>query len=246
MARFFLPAKNIKGNRGLVEDREFEHLRRVLRLDVGDPITLFDDSGREHEAVIRTLGVAQGEVEILRSYDADKESALHITLGVGLTKGEKMDFVVEKATELGVQSIVPFVSSFAVPKLDKKKIANRTERWHKIALSAAKQCGRTRVPEIYPLCEYQQLVDRPWPETLKLFSWERETAQSLGQVYENQREAKAVLLAIGPEGGFSKDEAHLAGAHGFHSVRIGRRILRAETAAIAFLSLVQFLWGDLR
>lgn len=246
MARFFLPRKNIQDNRGLIKGQELDHLRRALRLGPGDLITLFDDGGREHEAVIRMLDSDHGEVEILRSYDADKESALHITLALGLTKGEKMDFVIEKATELGAQSIVPFASCFTVPKLDDKKIAKRTERWQKIALSAAKQCGRTRVPEIFPLCEHRQLIERPWPETLKLFFWERETAQSLHQVYENQREAKAVLLAIGPEGGFSKDEAHLFATHGFHSVHIGRRMLRAETAALTALSLVQFLWGDWR
>jgi 16S rRNA (uracil1498-N3)-methyltransferase len=246
MARFFLPTKNIEGKRGLIEGQEFDHLRRVLRLKVGDPITLFDDSGREHEAVIRALGLGQGEVEILRSYDADKESALHITLALGLTKGEKMDFVVEKSTELGVQRIVPFASRFAVPKLDEKKIARRTERWQKIALSAAKQCGRTCVPEILPLCEYQQLIQQPRPDTVKLLFWEREATQSLMQLHEHQREAKAVLLAIGPEGGFSDDEARLAVTHGFHSVQLGRRILRAETAAVAALSLAQFLWGDLR
>ena len=94
------------------------HLCRVLRLGPGDRITVFDDTGWEHDAVIRSLNAEQGEIEILRSYEAGRESSLQITLALGLTKGEKMDFVVEKATELGVQSIVPFTSSHAVPKLD--------------------------------------------------------------------------------------------------------------------------------
>jgi 16S rRNA (uracil1498-N3)-methyltransferase len=162
-----------------------------------------------------------------------------------LTKGDKFDFVVEKATELGVQTIVPFTSTYAVPKLDARKIASRTERWRKIALSAAKQCGRTVVPEVLPLCTFPELLIRPSHEGVKLFFWEKEGEQSLDEVYEKHRDAKAVTLAIGPEGGFSSAEAELARAQGFDSVQLGHRILRAETAAVTALSLVQFLWGDL-
>ena len=155
MARFFVRKENIQATSATIAGQELEHLRRVLRLTVGDPVTLFDDTGWEHEAVIRSLHADRGELEIRRSYEAGRESPLALTLALGLTKGEKMDFVVEKATELGVASIMPFTSSFTVPKLDDKKIAKRTERWQKIALSAAKQCGRTQVPEILPLCEFR-------------------------------------------------------------------------------------------
>ena len=246
MARFFVSRKNLRGNHGTLDGQELAHIRRVLRLVPGDRITLFDDSGWEHEAVIRDLSTDRGEVEILRSYEAGRESPLKLTLAVGLTKGEKLDFVVEKATELGVQAIVPFASAFAVPKWDAKKIAARTERWQKIALSAAKQCGRTRVPEILPLCEFQALVSSERTETLKLLFWENERQQSLHEVREKYPETKSVLLAIGPEGGFAAHEAELAKSGGFEPIQIGRRILRAETAAVAALSVVQFLWGDLQ
>src|SRR5688572_13236512 len=140
MARFFVPKKNLRETRGLIDGQELVHLKKVLRLGPGDRITVFDDAGWEHDAVIRKLSAEQGEIEILRSYEAGGESPLQVTLGVGLTKGEKMDFVVEKATELGVQKIAPFTSTFSVPKLDGDKIAARTARWQKIALSATKQC----------------------------------------------------------------------------------------------------------
>jgi 16S rRNA (uracil1498-N3)-methyltransferase len=169
-----------------------------------------------------------------------------VTLALGLTKGEKIDFVVEKATELGVQKIIPFTSRYAVPKLDERKIAARAERWQKIALSATKQCGRTQAPEILPLCSVRELLARPWPDALKLFFWEKEAQQSPAQLHEQLPAVASVLAAIGPEGGFSVEEAQLARAHGFALVRLGQRILRAETAAVAALSLVQFLWGDLR
>ena len=120
-----------------------------------------------------------------------------------------------------------------------------TERWKKIAVSAAKQSGRTRLPKVHRLCEFREFVKHPWDDALKLFFWEREGQQTLKQVHDRQPDAQAVLLAIGPEGGFSAEEADMAQRHGFTSVQLGPRILRAETAALTALSLVQFLWGDL-
>lgn len=245
MARFFLPQKQIQGQFASIAGPELEHLRKVLRLKPGDLITVFDDTGWEHEAVIRSVAGAQGEVEIIRSYQTQRESPLRLTLAVGLTKGEKIDFVVEKATELGVQTIVPFASAHAVPKLDERKIAGRTERWRKIALSATKQCGRVQVPEVLPLMPFEDLLAHAQPAAAKLLCWERETEQSLRHAHEKLPDAKALLIAVGPEGGFSPIEAERARQHGFERVHLGRRILRAETAAITALSLVQFLWGDL-
>ena len=246
MSRFFVPRKNLRETRGRIDGPEYMHLKKVLRLGPGDRITVFDESGWEHDAVLRELAAEQGEIEILRSYEAGRESPLQITLGVALTKGEKMDLVVEKATELGAQKIAPFTSAFSVPKLDVAKIAARTERWQKIALSATKQCGRTRVPEILPLCKFETLVKSDPAQTLKLFFWEDEQHQSLRQAHERNSQANSLLLAIGPEGGFAHQEAELAKSHGFEPIHIGRRILRAETAALVALGLVQFLWGDLR
>jgi 16S rRNA (uracil1498-N3)-methyltransferase len=246
MARFFVPKKNLRDTHGVIDGQELAHLKRVLRLVPGDRITVFDDSGWEHEAVIRELSADRGELEIIRSYEAGRESPLQITLAVGLTKGEKMDFVVEKATELGVQAIAPFISVFSVPKWDARKIDARSARWQKIALSASKQCGRTRVPDILPLCEFQTLVKRGSAETLKLLFWENERHQSLHRAHEKFARAESVLVAIGPEGGFDAQEAELAKSHDFQPVYMGKRILRAETAALAAITLVQFVWGDLQ
>ncbi len=246
MARFFLPRKNLHENRGRVQGQELAHLKKVLRLGPGDRITVFDDAGWEHEAVVRQLSAEQGEVEILRSYEAGRESPLQVTLAVGLTKGEKIDWIVEKATELGVHKIVPFTSKFAVPRLDEKKVAARTARWEKIALSAVKQCGRTRLPEILPLYAFDALVGGAWPEAVKLIFWEKEQQQSLYDAHAEHAEAKSLLLAVGPEGGFAAQEVAAAQTHGFEPIGLGRRILRAETAAVTALGLVQFLWGDLK
>jgi 16S rRNA (uracil1498-N3)-methyltransferase len=244
MARFFLPKKNIADRRATVTGPELDHLRRVLRLRPGDPIVVFDDAGWEHEAVIRSLSTQAAEIEIARSFQAERESPLKLTLAVGLTKGEKMDFVVEKATELGVQAIVPFVSAYTVPKLDQRKIEKRGARWQKIALAAAKQSGRTRLPEILPLSNFEDLVQQT-SGSLNLLFWEKEARQTLKQVHATDPVARSIFLVIGPEGGLSDQEADLAQRHGFKPIRLGRRILRAETAAVAAASLVQYLWGDL-
>ena len=246
MTRFFVPKKNLSATYGLIDGQELVHLKKVLRLVPGDRVTIFDDSGWEHEAVILSLNAEQGKIEIVRSYQAATEPPLQITLGIALTKGERMDWIVEKATELGVRTIIPFSSSYSVPQLDEKKIMKRTERWQKIALSATKQCGRTRVPEISPLWEYRKLVHEASPQRLKLIFWEKEKHQSLYQIHDKYGDVDAVLIVVGPEGGFTVEEAQLAQRLGFETVGIGQRILRADTAAVAAITLVQFLWGDLR
>jgi 16S rRNA (uracil1498-N3)-methyltransferase len=246
MPRFYLPQDNIHGKLGQIDGQELEHLRRVLRLGKGDRITVFDDWGWEHEAVICRISALKAEIEILESRQTQRESSLKIILAVGLTKGEKMDFVVEKATELGVRTLLPFVSSYTVPRLDDAKLASRLARWRKIALSAAKQSGRGKIPEIMELRDYHRLTIQTWPETLKLLFWEGETEQTLLQVHATAADVRSVLLIIGPEGGFSRAEAEEAQTQGFKTVKLGPRLLRAETAAIAATSLVQFLWGDWR
>jgi 16S rRNA (uracil1498-N3)-methyltransferase len=246
MTRFFVPKKNLSDTHGLIDGQELVHLKKVLRLVPGDRVTIFDDSGWEHEAVILSLNAEQGKIEIVRSYQAATESPLQITLGIALTKGERMDWIVEKATELGVRTIIPFSSSYSVPQLDEKKVMKRTERWQKIALSATKQCGRTRMPDISLLREYRKLVDEASSQTLKLILWEKENHQSLYQIHDKYGDVDAVLIVVGPEGGFTVEEAQLAQRHGFETVEMGRRILRADTAAVAAITLVQFLWGDLR
>ena len=244
MARFFVPQKNFRDRRGTIDGPELLHLRRVLRLTTGDRITLFDDAGLEHEAVIGRLSEDTGEFEVLRSWTASTESPLRSILCVGITKGEKMDFIVEKATELGVHAILPFVSEFSVPKWNEQKIAARAARWKKIALAAVKQCGRTRLPEIMPLRNFADLAGDDWVDALKLFFYEKKSGQSLHDVKQRRPEAGTVVCVLGGEGGFSSSEASVAQLCGFESVHMGPRILRAETAAVTALSVVQFLWGD--
>lgn len=243
--RFFLPKENLKEKKATITGRELDHLRLVLRLRPGDRITLFDDRGWEHEGVIDSYGPETGFIDIVRSYQPGRESILDITLAQALGKGDKMDLIVEKATELGVGTIIPFLSSRTVPRPDEARMERRQARWEKIALSAAKQSGRTRIPEILELSDFETLVRGDWRCELKLLLWEKESVSGLGEVRAERPQLKSLLVAIGPEGGFSLEEAAQAREHGFRSIRLGKRILRTETAAIAALSLLQFVWGDM-
>ncbi|OGQ80302.1 MAG: hypothetical protein A3F90_10690 [Deltaproteobacteria bacterium RIFCSPLOWO2_12_FULL_60_19] len=245
MARFFVFRENLRGETATVTGQELDHIRKVLRLAPGDPVTLFDDSGWEHEGVIRSYAARSGEIAILKSFQPERESPLRVTLAQALGKGEKMEWVVEKATELGVAQIAPFVSSRTVPRLDRAGSEKRRARWQKIALSATKQSGRTKVPEILEITDFPTLVRHAWPCALKLLCWEGESQLNLTQLHRETPSVESLLLAIGPEGGLSPDEVAEATRNGFKSVGLGKRILRTETAALAALSLAQFLWGDM-
>ncbi|HEX9445720.1 MAG TPA: 16S rRNA (uracil(1498)-N(3))-methyltransferase [Candidatus Binatia bacterium] len=245
MARFFVSKENISAGRATVAGPELEHMRRVLRLEPGDRVTLFDDAGWEHEGAILSYAGHLGEIAIAKSYQPERESPLRVTLAQALGKGEKVDWVVEKATELGAAAIAPFFCGRTVVRWDRAAAEKKRARWGRIALSAAKQSGRTRVPEIHEITDFAGIVGRQWPCDLKILFWEGERARGLAGMREQVPRVHSLLLVIGPEGGFSPEEAALAVASGFQSAGLGKRILRTETAAVAALSLAQFIWGDL-
>jgi 16S rRNA (uracil1498-N3)-methyltransferase len=243
--RFFVAQENISGEEAAITGPELDHMVKVMRLGPGDPVSLFDDQGWEHEGVLKSCDGHRAEVTILSSYRPERESALKITLAQALGKGDKMDFIVEKAVELGVSSVVPFVSEHTVPRLSREKAVGRQARWQKIALSAAKQCGRTRVPEVRELTSFADLVRTSVTADLEVVFWEGESSCGIRQLKAERDQIASLILAIGPEGGFSDQEIALARQHGFRTVHLGKRILRTETAALAALTIAQLLWGDL-
>jgi 16S rRNA (uracil1498-N3)-methyltransferase len=245
VARFFIEQKNIHGDGATVAGPELEHMRKVLRLGPGDRVILFDDAGLEHEGTIRSYSDGAGEIAISRSSRPERESPVRITLAQAVGKGEKMDWVVEKATELGAAAVAPFLCRRTVPKLDGAAREKKAARWRRIALSAAKQSGRVAVPEILDVMDFSALVRQPWRSDLKLIFWENETDQGLARFREEKSRLDSLLLVVGPEGGFTAEEIAEAKQGGFHSARLGKRILRTETAAVTALALAQFLWGDL-
>lgn len=234
MLRLFVPGASAAGPRLSIGGAELRHLR-TLRLGPGDRLCVFDERGAEHEVQIERLGARVAETIVLASRRPARDSALDLVLAPALLKGTKMDLVIEKAVEIGVRRITPVSCRRAVG------LTARTERWRRIAVAAAKQCGRTEVPAIDPLRPLGELVRLPWPG-LRLLAWEGEQHRPLSTL---EPEADAVVVVVGPEGGFADDEVADARAQGFTTFTLAPRIFRAETAAIVVATLCQHRWGDL-
>ena len=212
---------------------DLRHLR-VLRLGPGDRLRVFDDAGREHEVVLDRVSAREAVGRIVATSVPARESSLELVLAPALVKHDKMDWIVEKATELGVVRIAPVVARHGVAR------GAPVERWRRLAVAATQQCGRTRVPQIDPPRPFDDVVRAPWPG-LRLLAWEDEATARLADLPGT---VSAVTVVVGPEGGLHPDEVALARAAGFATVSLGRRVLRAETAALVAVALCQHRWGD--
>jgi 16S rRNA (uracil1498-N3)-methyltransferase len=241
--RLFVSGALINGAEIEVDGDQARYLGKVLRARVGDPLTVFNGEGPEWPASITRISKTCVCLELRESIEAGTESPLKIHLVQGISRGERMDFVVQKATELGVKRITPVLTEYGVVKLNPDRAEKRRDHWQKIAISACEQSGRTRLP----------LIDTP----VALKSWfgskpkEVDTelilvpgaATPLATVAAPETK---VCVIIGPEGGFSDTEYGDAELSGFKAVSLGPRTLRTESAAIATLAVLQSLWGDLR
>jgi 16S rRNA (uracil1498-N3)-methyltransferase len=225
--------------RAVLTGAQLQHLR-ARRLRVGSPVVLADGTGRQRHGVVAAVARHQAVIEMTDEQTPQRESPLRLILAQALLKSDKLDWVIEKATELGVTELIVFTSERTVGRAS----GDRQARWLRVARSAAEQCQRSQLPRIAGPVTYDQLL--AWPgEALRLFFWEEQPRGNLAAVYRLRPRTSAVLVVIGPEGGFSVHEADQAAAQGFHIAGLAPRILRAETAAIAATTLCQFLWGDL-
>ena len=219
------------------------HVSRVLRLGAGDALTVFDGRGGEFGAVIARGPRDAVEVDVGDHDAVDRESALGVELGQGICKGDRMDLVIQKATELGVREIRPVLCERTVVKLDPARAARRIAHWRAIAVHAAQQSGRTRVPEVAGVEGLDAWVARPGAGPGLVLS-PRASASIAGLAAPFP--ANPVRLLVGPEGGLAPREVERARAAGFTELRLGPRVLRAETAALVALGVLQAHWGDLR
>lgn len=239
--RFYAPpsAFNFTKRTVTLTADEARHLREVLRLKPGDEVSVFDGEGKEFRARVAQARREFAELDVDEEIaPARPESPVRITLAVALLKGEKFDLVVQKATELGVTKIVPLITRYADIKLrDESDASKRVARWQRIALEAAKQCGRAVVPAIENPTPYQSVFSPSHP--CLLFS-EKE-GHGLTQV-----DTDRITAIIGSEGGWSDEELERARAAGAQIITLGGRILRAETAAITAAALLQHRFGDLK
>ena len=241
LTRIFVEQKLISGKGVGLPEQSGLHLTRVLRLEEGAPVTLFDGTGGEFEGTLARDG-KKIWARVGAHTAIERESPLNVTLVQGVARGERMDLIVQKATELGVTRIVPVFAERSVVKVDASKGARKLEHWRSIAISACEQCGRNRVPEVAEPIALGDAV-RALESGTARYLLAAGAQDSLAAAM--RREAgKAVVLMIGPEGGLSDAEREFAGAHGFTACSMGPRILRTETAGLAALAILQTVAGD--
>ncbi|UUC50836.1 16S rRNA (uracil(1498)-N(3))-methyltransferase [Pseudomonas citronellolis] len=236
LSRFFIDAPLSLGQHELPE-AQAHYIGRVLRHAAGDAVQLFDGSGQEFLGELVEVSKKSVRVELRESFAGLAESPLRLHLGQGLSRGERMDWAIQKATELGAARITPIVSERCEVRLKDERADKRTVHWRQIAISACEQCGRSVLPQI----------DAP----VSLAEWLQATEADLKLVLHPVAEPLAsharpgsLAFLIGPEGGLSDAEVEQAKAAGFHAARLGPRVLRTETAPVVALSVAQQLWGD--
>jgi 16S rRNA (uracil1498-N3)-methyltransferase len=223
----------------VLTDAAATHLARVLRATAGDQVTLFDGRGGEYAASVTSIRAGEVRLRVGAHDPVERESGVAITLAQGVSRGERMDWVIQKATELGVTAIVPVLTERSVVRLDARQSETRRAHWRAVAIAACEQCGRNRVPTIAAPTSLATWLASPPQGTRVMLGLDGAASLS------SAPHTSALTLLIGPEGGLSPDERALAGRAGFASYRLGPRVLRTETAAIAALSVLQTLHGDL-
>jgi len=245
MRRFFFDPKNRNGDNVILSEEESRHITKVLRLPTGSEIELLDGLGAVYHAVIIATG-RRVEVRIERIATNHEGSKKTLWVGQGILKGEKMDTVVQKCTELGVARMSPFRSSRCQGKLDAVQNKKKHQRWQRIGLAACKQCLRPTLMELDMPTAYSDFMTKDFgaTDTLRLLFWEEEKHLHLRDIAEIG-EARSIAIILGPEGGFAPEEIELARDHGWQTVSLGSRILRAETATLTAVSILQFLSGNL-
>jgi len=226
-----------------LEEGPSRHIAKVLRMQAGRELVLFNGQGGEYQATIAEVGKKQVTVCLGEYRAADRESPLQIELAIGLSRGERFDWVLQKATELGVTRILPLLTERTEVKLSGDRLQKKLHHWQQIAVSACEQCQRNRLPQIaMPLKLTSWLTQQQDGSTapLKLVLHHRGNQRLAGY-----QRPQAVTLLIGPEGGLSEEEIQQTLDCGFQALTLGPRVLRTETAPVVGLSLIQYLWGDL-
>ncbi|MEW5762109.1 MAG: 16S rRNA (uracil(1498)-N(3))-methyltransferase [Bacillota bacterium] len=244
LPRFFVPPAAWERDRATITGRDYHHIRHVLRLEAGAKLRLLDGDGRVYDAVIEKVDRGALVAVVTGEVPAPPEPPLRLTLVQGLPRRDKMELVIQKATEIGVTGIVPLAAARAVPRLD-RKAGERRVRWQRIAVEAAEQCGRSRFPLVGEISGLAEVVGGLPAGAAGFFLWEGEQATTLKQVLRAGPPRRDVYLFVGPEGGFTEAEAARARAAGLVSVSLGSRILRTETAGLIAAALVLYEWGDL-
>lgn len=246
MAKFFVNSQNISDTHIMIDGENVNHIKNVLRLQIGDEIIINDRQGHDYKCIINAI--EQGTIIALIDSVTHSlsEPQVEVILFQSLIKGEKMDWVIQKAVEIGVTKIIPICTTRCVVKIENpKKTISKVERWNKIAESAAKQSGRGVVPEVFaPITFLEGLNYTQQNDLCALIPYEKEYEVGIRKVL-NTTEAKSFGIFIGPEGGFTEQEIQEALHQGVHSVSLGNRILRSETASLVTLANIMYEMGEM-
>ncbi len=238
--RFFIDKDHITEGRILLTPEDSQHIVRVLRKRVGEELELCDGQGTDYSGILCSIDQERVQVRLDSARPSQTEPTAEVTLYAGLSKGERFDFLIQKAVELGVSRIVPFISRHCVVKVDAKESAKKQARMQKIALEACKQSLRGKIVEIGEICTYQQALKQAALSQCPLLLYEKENRSSLKTILQEHRQDSSFAVITGPEGGFSREEAEQALEASIPSVSIGNRILRCETAPLAALCAIMY------
>lgn len=238
--RIYLPQPLISGNDIELDVNALRHVVQVLRLKTGHSLILFNGEGGEYTAVLTNIERRRATVRIGNFQDIRRESGLFTHLGLGISKGERMDFALQKAVELGVSEITPLFTEHCVVQLNESRASKKQEHWQAVIISACEQSGRNTLPTLNTAQAFSHWINNPQIMTKLIL--DPGAGVSLSAV---KMESSEVTLVVGPEGGFSHTEIQRARKSDFIGVTLGPRVLRTESAAIASLAAIQTLWGDL-
>ncbi|HAL63217.1 MAG TPA: 16S rRNA (uracil(1498)-N(3))-methyltransferase [Clostridiales bacterium] len=242
MSRFFIPRENISENKIVIKGEDVIHISRVLRLKAGDFLTCCDGKGFDYLAEISNISKSEIVCNITKKEKSDTEPPVKITLIQGIPKASKMDYIIQKNTELGICKIYPCSLNRSISKTEKDK---KTARWQRIAKEAAQQSGRGVIPEIYDAIDLKDAVGILKGADISFVAYECEENNTLKDVLLSCENPKTVAFLIGPEGGFDKSEIEFLENNGISVISLGKRILRTETAGEAVLAMIMYEIGDI-
>ncbi|NEZ45704.1 16S rRNA (uracil(1498)-N(3))-methyltransferase [Clostridium niameyense] len=248
MHKFFVPSDNIQENTVYIEGEDVKHIYKVLRLNVGDTINVNNCKGTEYEVKINDINKKVVSGEIIKKIDINNESPLNIYLYQGLPKSTKMDFIVQKGTELGIKEVIPIITKRVVVKGDLKEF-KKLDRWNRIALESCKQCKRSFIPKVRTPITFEELIENIKLMDLILVPYENKENYGIKKVMEyvagQKDKIKNIAIIIGPEGGFEEEEINILESLKAHIITLGPRIFRTETAGIICSTIISYELGDL-
>jgi 16S rRNA (uracil1498-N3)-methyltransferase len=240
MSRFFIDQGANVGEVLHIKGEIFHHITNVLRHKIGEKLSVCDGKGMVFDVVLKSMHKDYVEAKVEQLYPSVNEPQLQLTLFQGLPKGEKFEWIIQKAVELGVYEIVPIITQRCVVKVKEDFIKKKLPRWQKIAMEAAQQSERGMVPQIHPPLSLKQAIDHSKNLDLRIIPYEGEKITSIRDLKKEKPEIKSCGVWIGPEGGFELEEIHLAKEKGITPITLGTRILRTETAGMVTITLLHY------